>query len=153
MVDTDHGVGLNSDIHTDLFHAVGDSSCIGMLINGLMGNPEFRERFLMRFIWATEVYYAPEAVSPILEEIVDTVSPVMQMQLDRWKCTDGTATPYDGGRPSWMYYINVIRDFNQNRPAAAKKQLMARFGVSEAEYQRLLEAAIAEWGAESPLIK
>lgn len=153
VVDTDHGVGLNSDIHTDLFHAVGDSSCIGMLINGLMGNPEFRERFLMRFIWATEVYYAPEAVSPILEEIVDTVSPVMQMQLDRWKCTDGTPTPYDGGHPSWMYYINVIRDFNQNRPAAAKKQLMARFGISEAEYQRLLEAAIAEWGAESPLIK
>jgi len=153
VVDTDHGVGLNSDINTDLFGSISNVSVIGRLINGLMGNPEFRERFLMRFIWLTEVYYAPEAVSPVLEEIVDTVAPVMQMQLDRWKCTDGTATPYDGGRPSWMYYINVIRAFNQNRPAAAKQQLMARFGVSEAEYQRLLEQGIAEWGETSPLVK
>ena len=107
----------------------------------------------MRFIWVTEVYYAPEAVSPVLEEIVDDVAPVMQMQLDRWKCTDGTATPYDGARPSWMYYINVIRDFNQHRPAAAKGQLMGRFGISETEYARLFKAAVAEWGAESPLKK
>ena len=153
VVDTDHGVGLNSDINTNLFHSIGDSSCIGMLINGLMANPEFKERFLMRFIWVTEVYYAPEAVSPVLEEIVDDVAPVMQMQLDRWKCTDGTITPYDGARPSWMYYINVIRDFNQHRPAAAKGQLMGRFGISETEYARLLKAAVAEWGAESPLKK
>ena len=153
VVDTDHGVGLNSDIDTDLLHTLSDSSCIGMLINGLMANPEFRERFLTRYVWMIEVYYAPGATSPVLEEIVDTVAPVMQMQLDRWKCTDGTPTPYDGGHPSWMYYINVIRDFIQKRPAAAKKQLMSRFGLSEADYQRLLAQGIAEWGAESPLIK
>lgn len=153
VVDTDHGVGLNSDINTNLLHTLSDSSCIGMLINGLLANPEFREQFLTRYIWMIEVYYAPDATSPVLEEIVDTVAPVMQMQLDRWKCTDGTPTPYDGGHPSWMYYINVIRDFNQNRPAAAKKQLMSHFGLSEAEYQSLLEQGIAMWGAESPLIK
>lgn len=153
VVDTDHGVGLNSNIHTDLFGAISNVSIIGRLINGLMGNLEFREKFLMRFIWLTEVYYAPGAVSPVLEEIVDSVAPVMHLQLDRWKCTDGTVTPYDGERPSWMYYINVIRDFNQTRPAAAKAQLMARFGVSEQQYRELLQKAIAEWGEQSPLLK
>lgn len=153
VVDTDHGVGLNSTIDTNLQGTVGNGSVIGILINGLMDNPEFRERFLMRYIWVTEVYYAPEASGPILEEIVDTVAPVMQMQLDRWKCTDGTPTPYDGGRPSWMYYINIIRDYMVKRPAPAKRQLMAQYGLSEAEYQRLLEKAIAEWGSQSPLAK
>ena len=153
VVDTDHGVGLNSNISTNLHHAVSDSSVIGILINGLMKNPEFRERFLMRYIWVTEVYYAPEAVSPILEEIVDDVAPVMQMQLDRWKCTDGTATPYDGAKPSWMYYINVIRDYNVNRPAVAKEQFKAHYGLSEQQYQTLYEKAVTLWGDQSPLIK
>ncbi len=152
VVDTDHGVGLNSQVDTNLHGAVGDGSVIGILINGLMGNPEFRERFLMRYIWLTEVYYAPEASSPVLERIVDDVAPVMQLQLDRWKCTDGTATPYDGARPSWMYYINVIRDYIEHRPAVAKKQLMAHYRLSENEYQRLLTKAIAEWGEKSLLI-
>lgn len=153
VVDTDHGVGLNSNVDTNLHGAVSDGSVIGILINGLMGNPEFRERFLMRYIWLTEVYYAPEASGPVLEEIVDTVAPVMQLQLDRWKCTDGTATPYDGARPSWMYYINVIRDYIEKRPAVAKKQLMAHYRLSEDEYARLLTKAIAEWGEKSLLIE
>ena len=153
VVDTDHGVGLNSYVDTNLHHAVGDGSVIGILINGLMGNPEFRERFLMRYIWMTEVYYAPEATSPVLERIVSDVAPVMQLQLDRWKCTDGTPTPYDGARPSWMYYINVIRDYIQKRPAVAKAQLMAHYHLSEAEYARLLEKAVSEWGAESYLLQ
>lgn len=152
VVDTDHGVGLNSYVDTNLHGAVSDGSVIGILVNGLMGNPEFRERFLMRYIWLTEVYYAPEASSPILEEIVDTVAPVMQLQLDRWKCTDGTATPYDGARPSWMYYINVIRNYMVERPAVAKKQLMAHYRLSEDEYARLLTKAIEEWGEKSLLI-
>ena len=153
VVDTDHGVGLNSNVDTNLHGAVSDGSVIGILINGLMGNPEFRERFLMRYIWLTEVYYAPEASGPILEEIVDTVAPVMQLQLDRWKCTDGTATPYDGARPSWMYYINVIRNYIVERPAVAKVQLKERYHLSEEEYVRLLEKAVALWGAESYLLQ
>ena len=153
VVDTDHGVGLNSNVDTNILGVLGNGSVIGILINGLMGNPEFRERFLMRYIWVTEVYYAPEASLPILEEIVDTVAPVMQLQLDRWKCTDGTVTPYDGGRPSWTYYINVIRDYMERRPAVAKQQFKAHFGMSEDEYQRLLKKAIEEWGEQSLLIK
>ena len=152
VVDTDHGVGLNSNINTNLQGTVGEGSVIGTLIYGLMDNPEFREKFLMRYIWVTEVYYAPEASLPILEEIVDTVAPVMQLQLDRWKCTDGTATPYDGAKPSWMYYINVIRDYMKERPAAAKKQLKNHYNLSEEEYRRLLQKAIAEWGEKSLLI-
>ena len=153
VVDTDHGVGLNSTIHTNLQGTVGNGSVIGILINGLMDNPEFRERFLMRYIWVTEVYYAPEASLPILEEIVDTVAPVMQLQLDRWKCTYGSASPYDGARPSWMYYINVIRSYMVERPAVAKEQLKNQYNLSEAEYQRLLNKAIAEWGEKSLLLE
>ena len=153
VVDTDHGVGLNSQVDTNLHGTVGNGSVIGILINGLMDNPEFRERFLMRYIWVTEVYYAPEASLPILEEIVDTVAPVMQLQLDRWKCTDGSATPYDGDRPSWMYYINVIRNYMVERPAVAKQQLKAQYDLSEDEYQRLLAKAIEEWGETSTLLE
>jgi hypothetical protein len=52
-----------------------------------------------------------------------------------------------------MYYINVIRDYIEKRPAVAKKQLMAHYRLSEDEYARLLTKAIAEWGEKSLLIE
>ncbi len=144
IVDTDHGVGLNSDINTNLFGVINDGSVMGSLFNRLCGNITFRTRFIQRFIWCTEVYYTPEWMLSELAVMVDDMEPYMQYQLDRWRVTDGSVTTYD----KWYSYIEVIQRFVKERPAAAKAQLMSWAGIGEAKYQSYLDRAKERWGGD-----
>lgn len=145
IVDTDHGVGLNSDIHTNLFGVINDGSIMGSLFNRLCGNEAFRARFIQKFIWCTEVYYEPTWMLSELSVMVEDMQPYMQYQLDRWRVTDGSVTTYE----KWYDYIEVIENFAKTRPEAAKAQLMAWSGLSESRYQTYLSGAKQIWG-ENP---
>ncbi len=144
IVDTDHGVGLNSSVDTNLFGVINDSSIMGSLFNRLCGNPQFKAQFIQRFIWCTEVYFAPEWMLSELEVMVQDIIPYMQFQLDRWRVTDGTVTTYE----KWYSYIEVIEDFVIRRPAYAKQQLMSWAGISESQYQTYRNAALRKWGRD-----
>lgn len=144
IVDTDHGVGLNSTLDTNLFAVINDGSVLGAVVNHLMQNSSFRERFILRFVWCTEVYFRPDRLVAELDELVGRISPVMQLQLDRWRVTDGSVTTYD----TWWSYIEVIRHFVTNRPAYARRQLMEWAGLDRAAYDRYVTRAIRMWGTD-----
>ncbi|MBQ9151680.1 MAG: CotH kinase family protein [Clostridia bacterium] len=143
IVDTDHGVGLNSSIHTNLWGVINDGPVLSRIVNHLLQNENFRTRFHMRYIWCMEVYFAPERMVSELDTLVDTIRPVMQYQLDRFRCTNGEETDWD----TWYSYIEVIRDFANNRKAPAKEQFLAWSGMSESWYKYLRGQAIEEWGS------
>ncbi len=143
IVDTDHGVGLNSSVETNLWGVISDGPVLSRMVNHLLANPTFRERFLMRYIWCMEVYFAPERMTAELDDLVTPILPIMQYQLDRWRCTDGTRTDWD----KWYSYIEVIRNYAENRPAPAKAQFLQWAGINEATYQQLKTKAIQEWGS------
>lgn len=145
IVDTDHGVGLNSDINTNLFAVINDGSVMGSLFNRLCGNPTFKAQFIRRFIWCTEVYYTPERMLSELAVMVEDVEPYMQYQLDRWRVTDGSVTTFD----KWYSYIEVIQNFVRERPAAAKGQLMSWANISESQYQSYKKTALSKWGEDA----
>ncbi len=142
IVDTDHGVGLNSAIDTNLWGVINDSPVVSRIINHLLQNAGFRERFLMRYIWCIEVYFTPERMKAELDALVEPLLPIMQYQLDRWRCTNGERTDFD----KWYSYIEVIRDYADDRPAYAKAQFLQWASLTENGYQSLKEKAIAEWG-------
>ncbi len=142
IVDTDHGVGLNSSVDTNLWGVINDGPVVSRIINRLLQNLGFRERFKMRYIWCIEVYFAPERMKAELDELIEPLLPIMQYQLDRWRCTDGSRTDFD----KWYSYIEVIRDYADHRPAYAKNQFMQWAGLTENGYQAYKENAIAEWG-------
>ena len=142
IVDTDHGVGLNSSLDTNLFSVINDGSILGAVVNHLMQNNSFRENFILRFVWCTEVYFQSERLIDELEEMVGSIKPVIQLQLDRWRVTDGSVTTYD----KWWSYIEIIRNFVSNRPAYAKRQLMNWAGLSETEYEHYKSRAWRRWG-------
>ena len=144
VVDTDHGVGLNSDINTNLWGVINDGPVLSRIVNHLLQNPAFRERFLMRYIWCMEVAFAPERMHAELNTLVDTIRPVMQYQLDRFRALDGGRTSWD----LWYSYIETIHHFADNRYAPAKAQFMAWAGISEAVYKSLRTKAMDEWGSE-----
>ena len=149
IVDTDHGVGLNSNIYTDLWGVINDGPVLSRIVGHLLQSKDFRERFQMRYIWCMEVAFAPERMHSELNTLVDTIRPVMQYQLDRFRCTNGERTDWD----KWYSYIETIHHFADNRYEPAKAQFMAWAGMSDAYYRYLKKQAIAEWGStvsESP---
>ncbi len=141
IVDTDHGVGLNSSVNTDLFGVINDVSVMGSLFNRLCTNRDFREQFIARFVWCTEYYFAPEWMLSELEAMMTPIRPQMQYQLDRWRALDHTATSYE----LWDHYIEVIKDFVQRRPTYAKAQLMGWAGISEETYNFYKAKAAQRW--------
>ena len=142
IVDTDHGVGLNSSVDTNLFGVINDGSVMGSLFNRLCGNQEFRDHFIARFIWCLEFYFAPDWMLSELEDMLTPIRPLMQYQLDRWRALDNTTTTY----ALWDHYIEVIKDFVQRRPAYAKQQLIHWAGITEAKYYVYKADAIQRWG-------
>ena len=142
IVDTDHGVGLNSDIYTNLWGVVNDGPVLSRIVNHMLQNKSFRERFLMRYIWCMEVYFASDRMIAELDTLVDTIRPVMQYQLDRFRALDGGRTDWD----LWYSYIEIIRDFAVNRKAPAKAQFMAWAGIDDATYRYLHGKALRTWG-------
>lgn len=144
IVDTDHGVGLNSKPDTNLFAVINDGSILGAVVNHLCQNPSFREQFILRFIWCTEVYFTPDRLVAELDELVARVKPVMQLQLDRWRVTDGSMTTYD----TWWSYIETIRHFVTERQPYARAQLCAWAGISDSTYQTYKTRALARFGTE-----
>ena len=143
VVDTDHGVGLNSDIHTNLWGVINDGPVLSRIVNHMMQNPAFREKFLMRYIWCMEVAFAPERMHTELNALVDTIRPVMQLQLDRFRCTNGERTSWD----TWYSYIETIHHFADNRYAPAKQQFMSWAGINSSQYVYYRDKALAEWGS------
>ena len=110
----------------------------------MLQNKDFRERFQMRYIWCMEVAFAPERMHAELDGLIDTIRPVMQYQLDRFRCTNGERTSWD----KWYSYIETIRDFAVNRKAPAKAQFMAWAGIDEAKYGYLHGKAMRTWGTQ-----
>ena len=144
VVDTDHGVGLNSDINTNLWGVINDGPVLSRIVNHMLQNQDFRERFQMRYIWCMEVAFAPERMHAELNTLVDTIRPVMQYQLDRFRALDGGRTSWD----LWYSYIETIHHFADNRYAPAKAQFMAWAGINDAYYRYLKNRAMEEWGSE-----
>ncbi len=143
IVDTDHGVGLNSSVETNLWGVISDGPVISRIINHLMQNSTFRDRFLMRYIWCIEVYFAPERMKAELDDLIEPILPVMQYQLDRWRCTNGERTDWN----KWYSYIEIIRDYADRRPAYAKAQFLQWAQMTENTYRNYKDKAIAEWGS------
>ena len=143
IVDTDHGVGLNSDIHTNLWGVINDGPVLSRIVGHMLQNPGFRERFLMRYVWCMEVAFAPERMHAELNTLVDTIRPVMQYQLDRFRCTNGERTDWD----KWYSYIETIHHFADNRYEPAKAQFMAWAGISDGVYNSLRSRSMTEWGS------
>lgn len=144
IVDTDHGVGLNSDIYTNLWGVVNDGPVLSRIVNHMLQNKDFRERFQMRYIWCMEVAFAPERMHAELDTLIETIRPVMQYQLDRFRCTNGERTSWD----TWYSYIETIHHFADNRYAPAKEQFKSWAGINDAYYRYLKNRAIEEWGSE-----
>ncbi|GGI05927.1 CotH kinase family protein [Egicoccus halophilus] len=98
-----------------------DDSGIPFLLQRLLENPEFRERFVTRFAQHLDTTFDPVRAEARLDEFVALLAPELPQQVDRWG--------YPGSVEEWEGYVASLRTFVRERPRHQRAQLAQHLGV------------------------
>ena len=102
----------------------GLSGCRNTLIRRMLTNPDFRERFIRRYLYHINTTFDPERLEGLLDELQSEIDPEMSRQYERW------------GKPSsgfYTYNINAMHRIIKAKPAIARRHLREAFGLTEEE--------------------
>ncbi|WP_426754064.1 CotH kinase family protein [Myxococcus sp. Y35] len=91
-----------------------------VLIRSLLTNPDFKSRFVSRFLWHLDHTFTPERVTAHLDAVVAQVEAEMPAHIARWR--------YPASVEAWRYNVDAMRAFAQARPAHVRQHLEAAFG-------------------------
>ena len=106
------GTGTNNYFSTDL-------------INGLLENGEFRDKFLTRFAWQIENVWSYERVLPVIDSYCDAIRPEMERDCERWELSYRT----------WEKSVERIRTFFKNREGYVVEDLQDWFKLTDAQME------------------
>lgn len=101
----------------------GSGSLSTKLINALLKNQEFREKFLRRFAWQIENIWSTENVSARVDELEALIQPEMQQDCDRWGYS------YSG----WQGSLAYLRKFPSERTPRMVVFLRDYFGLTDGQ--------------------
>lgn len=138
--DFDYAIGFNrspkSSIMERFFDPSGTATATSRVYTyiacALVKNPEWRNRFIERFIELTYTIFAPERVNEILDQLVGEMEPEMPRHIARWGSRNAPASIRD-----WHDNIDAIKDWFAKRQVYAIDSLKKYFGLSEADIDRI----------------
>ncbi|MFB1485168.1 CotH kinase family protein [Corallococcus sp. RDP092CA] len=90
------------------------------LLRALLQSPEFKARFIERFLWHIEHTFAAERVLAALDAAVEGLEPEMPGQVARWAQPDSLEV--------WRANIESLRETLRQRPAAMRRLLEQHLG-------------------------
>lgn len=88
------------------------------LLRALLQSPEFKARFIERFLWHIEHTFAAERVLAILDAAVEGLEPEMPGQVARWS--------QPASMEAWREHLRDFRETLRQRPASMR-QLLERY--------------------------
>jgi len=131
MYDTDWGFGLHSSkaykFNSLNFHTRPDGPSwpnppwSTLILRKLLENPDFREKFVLRFTDHLNSTFASERVESKINEIHQQLNPEMGRHLERWKLKED----------NWKLHINIMRTFAKERPDYVRMHLMEMFDTGD----------------------
>ncbi len=95
------------------------------LINGLLQNAEFKDKFLRRFAWQIQNVWSPERVNAAIDEYYAAIQPEMKRDCVKWGLT------YE----NWEENVQALRSFANTRAKYVVSFVKSYFGLSDAEMQ------------------
>jgi len=101
----------------------GSGTLSTKLINALLKNPGFKEKFLRRFAWQIENIWSTENVSARVDELEALIQPEMQKDCDRWGYSYA----------NWLGSVSYLRKFPSERTPKIVGFLQAYFGLSDGQ--------------------
>ena len=128
LYDTDFGFGLyTSPDHNTLAFATETQGpdwpnppWSTLLFRRLLGNEDFRKRFVDKFNIYIYSTFNPVRVNAVIDSLRDNIAEEMPYHFIRW----------GGSMQSWEYNLGVDRDFGNRRPAYMMQYLAEYFGLS-----------------------
>ena len=123
LFDTDFGFGLMDYYDGQSLYDLSSPDWEYNVIRGLMQNQNFENEFIQRFAAHLNTTFEPYRVIGILDSIVAIIDSKMPGHIDKW----GRPSTYD---PSWLGYVDNIRDYAHARVPDMTSQIMDYFGIS-----------------------
>jgi len=127
LYDTDWGFGLHNkkayENNSLEFHTEADGpawpnpSWSTLILRKLLENPDFEERFIVKFTDYLNTSFAPETVLAKIDEIYNTIEPEMPRHLDRWRLS----------KRRWKEHVERLRKFGEERVKHLRYHLSERF--------------------------
>lgn len=103
-----------------------------VLLLRLLENESYKDYFLRRAAWqCSQVWVADQFIAHI-DAVQEQVAVVMEKDCQRWQCS----------YKDWLYYVETMRSFAQNRGPYFRKALQRHFGLTDQqmiEYGFILE--------------
>jgi hypothetical protein len=128
LYDTDFGFGLytSPDHNTLTFAAEAQGPdwpnppWSTLLFRKLLGNADFRKRFVDKFNVYINSTFNPVRVNAVIDSLRDNIAAEMPYHFLRW----------GGTMSAWDYNLDIDRDFGNRRPAYMMQYLADYFGLS-----------------------
>jgi hypothetical protein len=128
LYDTDFGFGLyTTPDHNTLAFATESQGpdwpnppWSTLLLRKLLGNADFRNRFVDKFNVYINSTFNPVRVNAVIDSLRDNIAAEMPYHFLRW----------GGSMSTWKYNLDVDRDFGNRRPAYMMQYLADYFGLS-----------------------
>jgi hypothetical protein len=93
------------------------------LINGLLKNPNFKEKFLRRFAWQIENVWSYERVNAAIDRYYEFLLPDKERDCEKWGLSF----------PIWKWAVGYMRDFYEAREGYIVDYLQDWFNLSNAQ--------------------
>jgi len=139
LFDTDFGFGMPNQFSTGYTNNTlefatnprnGDMAqpWATLIFRKLLGNDEFRTRFIQKFgVYLNTIFY-PDSVLSVINRLQDVISPEMSRHISHWN-------GYEYGIPiqnygEWLTNVNVMKTFAANRPQYQRQHIIDYFGLS-----------------------
>jgi hypothetical protein len=101
--------------------AAGEETAV--LLEGLLRNPGFQQRFVSRFLWHLEHTFEPQRVLAHIDARAEGVAPELPAHIDRWH--------YPVSMEAWRRHVRQLRDYAVRRPGHLRRVLGALPGQAQ----------------------
>ena len=130
--------GFQSVTHQTLAARMGDTGAdvaSARLFKALLGNSEWKDKFVRRFAELLNTAFAPERVLALIDELYGYVQPEIAREREKFNSETfmGVKQPSEvlGTYQSFENEIARIKEFAEKRPEELKKQLQSVLGLSD----------------------
>lgn len=91
-----------------------------VLLRRLLQSPEFKARFVERFLWHLEHTFAPERVAASVDAVAEQLAPEMPGHVARWL--------QPASVEAWRVNVEAMRETARQRPAFMRQSLARHLG-------------------------
>jgi hypothetical protein len=125
-----------SDIHLDIEGPYTGQSYNKALVQALLKNPGFKDKFIKQLAYNINVTFATDTVLQRIDEISSTMKPYMAAEDAKWRDIS-KQNASTSGFVNWDQKVEGLRTYAKQHPALLKQEMKSYFNLSDAQMQQL----------------